>query len=347
MKNWLKHFFIAHEGNDYKPHFFREEAFQAVLGVLFLLFFMSAAGSFVVRSTSMLGSVYSSLLVDLTNKDRSEAGYPELTVNPLLEQAAQLKADDMVEKSYFAHTSPEGVTPWFWFKQAGYNFRYAGENLAVGFEDSTDVNEGWLNSPSHKANIVNSHFTEIGIATKEGMYNGKKTTFVVQLFGSPEVIAPEPKPVLVQAPEEPTSTITETQPVSVPGVVASANSAPVTAPETPVPATEPEPSPLRTIVETPEFALVENGNTPENPAFRSDLNPAPTYATGFSTFVLKENHAVQYIFLAVMLLIFGCLSVYLFIEFKAAHVRHVTYGILMLVLTISLALLNHQYFLIT
>jgi hypothetical protein len=96
----------------------------------------------------------------------------------------------MVQKSYFAHNSPEGLTPWHWFKEAGYDFTYAGENLAVNFGDSIDVNRAWMNSPLHRANILNGHFTEIGIATAEGIYEGRPTIFVVQLFGKPAVKKP-------------------------------------------------------------------------------------------------------------------------------------------------------------
>jgi hypothetical protein len=108
-----------------------------------------------------------------------------LKVNPVLERAAQLKADDMAAKGYFAHNSPEGLTPWHWFKAAGYNFVYAGENLAVRFYDSVDVVRAWMDSPGHRANILNSHFTEIGIGIAEGTFEGRPTVFVVQMFGSP------------------------------------------------------------------------------------------------------------------------------------------------------------------
>lgn len=132
-----------------------------------------------------LAAVVSARLVDLTNTDRSGNGLGTLTVNPVLTAAAQAKANDMAAKSYFAHTSPDGKSSWFWFKQAGYSFSYAGENLAVDFTDSDDVNQAWLNSPTHRANIMNGHFTQIGIATAEGTFEGHPTVFVVQMFGTP------------------------------------------------------------------------------------------------------------------------------------------------------------------
>jgi uncharacterized protein YkwD len=132
-----------------------------------------------------LSAIYASVLVNLTNQNRVAANISELTVNPLLERAAQMKADDMAAKGYFAHNTPDGKTPWYWFEQAGYQYIYAGENLAVNFTESRDVETAWMNSPGHFLNIMNPKFTEIGIATSSGSYKGRQAVFVVQLFGTP------------------------------------------------------------------------------------------------------------------------------------------------------------------
>lgn len=134
---------------------------------------------------SFLSAVVSSVLVDLTNNDRAAEGLHGLAVNPTLVAAAQAKADDMARHGYFAHNSPDGKTPWYWLAEAGYQFLYAGENLAVFFGDSADVERAWMNSPAHRANIMNGNFTEVGIATAEGVYQGQSTVFVVQMFGTP------------------------------------------------------------------------------------------------------------------------------------------------------------------
>jgi hypothetical protein len=91
----------------------------------------------------------------------------------------------MASKGYFEHTSPQGLTPWYWFENVGYNFSYAGENLAVNFSDSRDVTNAWMNSPEHRANILSGDFTQIGIATAQGVYNGQQVVFVVEEFGTP------------------------------------------------------------------------------------------------------------------------------------------------------------------
>lgn len=134
-----------------------------------------------------LSAIYASVLVNLTNNNRVAANISELKVNPILEKAAQMKANDMADKSYFAHNTPDGKTPWYWFEQAGYEYTYAGENLAVNFENSEDVETAWMNSKTHWLNIMNPKYTEIGIATSTGIYKGRQAIFVVQMFGSPSL----------------------------------------------------------------------------------------------------------------------------------------------------------------
>ena len=132
-----------------------------------------------------LSAIYGAVLVNLTNQSRVNNNVAQLKINPLLEKAAQMKADDMATKGYFAHNTPDGKTPWYWFDQAGYKYTYAGENLAVNFQNSEEVENAWLASRGHFLNIVNPHYTEIGIATSTGIYKGREAIFVVQMFGSP------------------------------------------------------------------------------------------------------------------------------------------------------------------
>lgn len=132
-----------------------------------------------------ISAIYGSVLLSLANNDRTTQNISALAVNPLLEKAAQMKADDMAARSYFAHNTPEGKTPWQWMDEAGYQYVRAGENLAVLFENSEEIHEAWKASPLHWKNILNSEFTEIGIATSTGIYKGQEAVFVVQMFGTP------------------------------------------------------------------------------------------------------------------------------------------------------------------
>lgn len=158
----------------------------AIVCLVALVVLIGAVPSFRVGVLDSLSAIYASVLVNLTNRDRVMANVSELKVNPLLEKVAQMKADDMATKSYFAHNTPDGKTPWYWFDQAGYKYIYAGENLAVNFQNSEDVETAWMNSKTHWYNIMNPKYTEIGIATSTGFYKGRQAVFVVQMFGTPK-----------------------------------------------------------------------------------------------------------------------------------------------------------------
>ena len=187
MFNWLKKYFIPHEGNEHRPHILRNENTRIIIaGILFLelsAFLLPTLTH--LNNTGGMAAVLPAVLGDLANKERETEQLPDLTVNPLLTKAAELKANDMATKGYFAHTSPEGKTPWFWIEQAGYNYQYAGENLAINFSDSADVTNAWMESPSHRANIVKGQYTEMGTGIATGVYQGRQTIFVAQVYASP------------------------------------------------------------------------------------------------------------------------------------------------------------------
>ena len=160
----------------------------SILLVVILLEFSFLAKDYITTNEggdNNLAAVISGVLTTLTNEQRIANNLPTLSPNELLEKAAQMQADDMATKGYFAHTSPDGKSPWYWLELAGYEYSYAGENLAVNFFESEDVAKAWMNSPKHKSNIIKKNFTEIGIATSTGMYKGKNAVFVVQFFGTP------------------------------------------------------------------------------------------------------------------------------------------------------------------
>lgn len=140
--------------------------------------------------SKFLASVLPGVLTMLTNEQRTQNNASILIKNDLLEKAAKMKVEDMALRGYFSHNTPDGKTPWYWLEQVGYNYKYAGENLAVNFFESKDVADAWMNSPSHRANIVKKEYTEIGIATASGMYQGQNSVFVVQFFGTPKTVTP-------------------------------------------------------------------------------------------------------------------------------------------------------------
>lgn len=136
------------------------------------------------QSTWLVSTVLPAVVVELTNEEREDVSAPVLQRNATLDRAAQLKAQHMAKNEYFSHFSPDGVSPWYWFDQAGYSYAHAGENLAIHFTDSSEVVEAWMNSPTHRANIVNDDYLEIGVGTAKGSFDGYDTVYVVQLFGT-------------------------------------------------------------------------------------------------------------------------------------------------------------------
>lgn len=124
------------------------------------------------------------LLVE-TNQARVQAGATELTLHPDLNQAALAKAQDMLAQQYWAHVAPDGKEAWDFIKAANYSYRYAGENLARDFANSSEVVQAWLNSPTHRDNLLNGKFTQMGLAVVSGSLKGFNTTLVVQIFATP------------------------------------------------------------------------------------------------------------------------------------------------------------------
>lgn len=161
----------------------------AILASILLLgvVFSSHVEKFILSTSDLLATVLPSTLVELANSRRLSLNMKSLKINPDLERAAQMKADHMAANGYFAHYSPTGESPWYWMIESGYDFVYAGENLAVNFDESEAVNTAWMNSPTHRANILSAKFTEVGTAVSRGTYKGREATFVVQMFGAPGI----------------------------------------------------------------------------------------------------------------------------------------------------------------
>ncbi len=128
-------------------------------------------------------------VVTLTNQERAKLGYQPVKMNAQLNQAAVAKAQDMFNKQYWAHTSPDGKDPWFFIGQANYRYLLAGENLARDFATTPEMVSAWMASPTHRANIMNAKYQEIGVAVVNGVLEGFETTLVVQMFGTPRVKA--------------------------------------------------------------------------------------------------------------------------------------------------------------
>ncbi len=130
-------------------------------------------------------------LLNATNSRRSAASKGALTINTKLSQAAQAKANDMATRNYWAHNTPDGTPPWSFITNAGYSYDKAGENLACGFDESSDVVTGWYNSPSHRDNLLHPDYTEVGFGiANAASYNcgdlgATQQTIVVAMYAKP------------------------------------------------------------------------------------------------------------------------------------------------------------------
>lgn len=129
-----------------------------------------------------------------TNAERNQnGGLPALSGNATLDQIATLRLNDMFAKQYFAHVSPASSSAITLAKTVGYDYLSLGENLALGnFKGDADVVTAWMNSPGHRENILNQQYTEIGVAARAGIFEGKSTWIAVQVFGRPASDCPKP-----------------------------------------------------------------------------------------------------------------------------------------------------------
>lgn len=128
-------------------------------------------------------------VIRLVNTSRTTLGLPSLAENPTLNLVAEDKALDMAGKGYFAHLSPENRSPWDFLRARNYFYSAAGENLATDFVTAREAHDAFMNSPSHRANVLNTLYTEVGAAVVQGNLDGRPTVFIVQYFGKPKAIA--------------------------------------------------------------------------------------------------------------------------------------------------------------
>lgn len=201
------------------------------VGVIVVKILVTALLFIVYPSPGFFSTATIERFTELTNTARTEAGLKELVVNPKLTAAAEAKADDMLGQQYFAHMSPQGKKFWQWIKDQNYKFSTAGENLALDFSDADIAHQALMDSPGHRANILNPKYTQVGFAVQSGDYEGRKTTVLVELFAKPVNVVS--RPVAVAAAEE-----TPAEPAT-----------PPTAPPT-TPPKEPEQTPVSNQTET-------------------------------------------------------------------------------------------------
>jgi hypothetical protein len=181
---FVKHTFWPGFNNSFHPYVIRVPALAVATGCLLLV---QVAGYVDGRTGDTLGiaqNITEDELLRQTNRQRRDVGLRPLREDRRLAAAARDKAEHMLQRGYWSHYGPEGTTPWSFIKNRGYDYQYAGENLAKGFQTSSGVTDGWLNSPGHRENLLGGEYQHIGIAAADGYLNGEQTTVVVAMYGS-------------------------------------------------------------------------------------------------------------------------------------------------------------------
>lgn len=181
----LANFFLPHPKTHKKAYLISWEAI--LIYILIAIFLQVSFNLFATLKPGVLGVISNTNrgeIISLTNGERAKFSLPALRENPLLDIAAEKKAQNMFEENYWAHYSPSGKDPWDFIRASGYKYYFAGENLARNFYTSKEAVDAWMASSAHKENITNSKFKEIGAAVLEGTLNGERTTLIVQMFGT-------------------------------------------------------------------------------------------------------------------------------------------------------------------
>ncbi|OGZ68712.1 MAG: hypothetical protein A3C50_03220 [Candidatus Staskawiczbacteria bacterium RIFCSPHIGHO2_02_FULL_43_16] len=319
-----KDLFAPHQGNAFRPRFLQSNILLWAVCLILVLKIVSIGLYLPAPYNWFFADVTKTDLLHLLNQNRQSLGLTTLAENETLNEAAYLKAQDMIANGYFAHQSPTGTTPWFWFKKAGYAYKYAGENLAVGFADSSTVYDAWFNSPSHKQNLLNKNYTQIGTAVVTGFQGN--STIVVQLFGTPQVTtaASNPKsqlplghsPLGRSPTGEPTGEANSNQTPSPnnpnqPAVqpVANTVAAPISVPEA---APEPQPMPTQPQNNAPKV-LAESTEQFVGPQFAGKQS---AYLQMLNFIVYDNNTILQYLSLGVLAIILMCLGINTILMFQ-------------------------------
>lgn len=227
-------------GKHHKANKHYMKAYWPYLPLVLIIAFGFTLSNVLASPGKVLGgqtTITSSGLLSETNNKRLANGETSLSLNSQLESAAQAKANDMVSRDYWSHNTPDGKQPWTFIIAAGYTYQLAGENLAYGFDSSESVLTGWMNSPEHKANILNAGYKDVGfgIASSPNFVGTGPETVVVAMYGTKKETAaanisftvgskPKPSPLATQTPApEVTEPVKPTPPEPAPNPAAPAS----------------------------------------------------------------------------------------------------------------------------
>lgn len=290
MRHHLKKTFLPHQANHHRPYLIRP--ISLALLSLFVVASQFIPQNSISRQPGQVLAYATDItpvqLLQRTNTERTKVGLAPLRLNDKLNSSAGSKADNMIAENYWAHDSPSGLKPWHWFDRAGYSYAFAGENLAKDFDTSAGVTAGWMNSTTHRDNLLNKNYADIGFAVVNGVVLGQSTTLVVAHYG----------------------TLTQATAIASKAVVPAVSAAPRVTPAplvrsktkpAPTPVATPDPTPVEVVSEpapSPEIAKVESApSATKQYSFFSPLLASKTLAIGS-----QLSLSVLFIVLGVMLI---------------------------------------------
>lgn len=255
----MKKYIIPSKNNNYTPILLHRSALVIYVLVIFIFNVVVGQMSF----SSVQASVDASALYSLHNSSRAANGIGGLSVNSQLVTSATNKAQAMLSSDCWDHYCPSGTSPWSFILNTGYEYIYAGENLGEGFTNSNTLMNAWMNSPSHRVNVLNGNFTEIGIGFAHGSFQGNpNNTVVVVHFGSKGNNTPKPNP-----------------PADTP-IPVTTKTATATPTKKPVVTSAPKPSPTtipNIVIDSPQDGAILNTAEPEILGKKPDLSNLKIY----------------------------------------------------------------------
>jgi hypothetical protein len=278
----------AHHKKRYGHHQRRSKRYGAVYlpylpGVLITLFSLIISGVHPIRGTLAYATEMSiGGLLQATNTQRVNNGVAGLNLNQQLNNAAQAKANDMVTRNYWSHNTPDGQEPWVFITNAGYDYVKAGENLAYGFATSSDTVTGWMNSPTHRANLLDPDFVDVGFgfANSNNFNNSGPETVVVAMYGKPRVLSAGSTQPVAPPPSAPV-----TQPAPAPAPAPASTASPSPAPASQAAPAEATPAPTAA-----SESKLEQPVTSQSPVIEPETQPVSRIA------VLAERRAQMAMF---------------------------------------------------
>ncbi len=253
-QKWLFTVFVPEKNNKYLSLALKPRLLFCYSSILLLVKIAVISFVLILPYSNFFSAITQDRLISLINQARQNNNLSSVSLNKTLNETADLKVNDMLTNNYFEHTSPSGITPWFWFKKAGYNYAYAGENLAIDFAQTDDVFSAWMASSAHRDNILNPNFNEIGLAVKNGLLQNHDATLAVLVFG--KQIKKDNQPTIAESQREAPKATPKTQ------VSPTLSATPTVTPAVPkilkqaIPTMKPTPIPVEQLLVNPSISTL-------------------------------------------------------------------------------------------